>query len=622
MPLVIGAQQRDTRVAPPPAATGEITGIVWTADVTPQPMRRAVVTIAGGGLPSVRSVITDDSGMFTFSRLPAGTFTITAKKPAHLQAAYGSMKPGRPGTPIVLAAGQRLAVSMTMFKGAAISGALRDSNGLPVAGVSVSAVDLRNVGGPSDPPRPGTPPASVVSDDRGVYRFYGLMPGEYLISALPSPGSDGEIGTRSAAELDGVLSALTQRQKGFAPGGSTTSQQTPIPPPPSVGFAPIFFPGTAWHTEAAAIRVGAGEERDGVNFEVSHVRVGSIKGMVSGDVANLAAVELSLIIASQRVFGNISTMGITSTPPNARGEFTFGNMPPGQYRIIARARRGAAEAAAVDRSERSFSTSGATPAAPVAGAPPQPNVDQLFAIADVEVRGQDIVGLGLQLQNGGTLAGKLVFDAAKAPVPTDLSAIRIQMTMSGGSYTSLSNGTRVGNALSQVNAVVPAADGTFRFIGIGAGPYAIACQLPADLANVWKLRSAMVDGRDLLDAPFEGPAIQMTGVTLTLSDKRTELAGTLQSPAGQPATEYYVIAFSAERSHWRPGSRRSLSARPGTDGRFSFADLPAGEYFLAALTDLDPAEWQTAAFLEQVVPAGVKVSVGEGQKVVQDLRIR
>ena len=176
--------------------------------------------------------------------------------------------------------------------------------------------------------------------------------------------------------------------------------------------------------------------------------------------------------------------------------------------------------------------------------------------------------------------------------------------------------------MSQVNAVVPAADGTFRFIGIGVGPYTFTCQLPAELAKVWKLRSAVVDGRDLLDAPIEGPAIQLTGVTLTLSDKRTELAGTLQSPAGQPATEYYVIAFSAERSHWRPGSRRSLSARPGTDGRFSFADLPAGEYFLAALTDLDPAEWQTAAFLEQVVPAGVKVIVTDGAKTTQDLRIR
>ena len=85
--------------------------------------------------------------------------------------------------------------------------------------------------------------------------------------------------------------------------------------------------------------------------------------------------------------------------------------------------------------------------------------------------------------------------------------------------------------------------------------------------------------------------------------------------------ESSVIAFSSNPAHWRTGARRSLSAKPGTDGRFTFADLPAGEYFLAALTDLDPAEWHRADFLEQVVPAGVNVGVTEGAKPTQDLRI-
>ena len=109
----------------------------------------------------------------------------------------------------------------------------------------------------------------------------------------------------------------------------------------------------------------------------------------------------------------------------------------------------------------------------------------------------------------------------------------------------------------------------------------------------------MLDGRDLLDTPIEGPDINWRGVTLTLSDKRTELSGTLQVGAGQPA-DYYVVVFSADRTNWRVGARRSMSAKPGTDGRFVFTDLPAGEYYVAALTDLDPIDWQTPAFLEQV----------------------
>jgi hypothetical protein len=65
-----------------------------------------------------------------------------------------------------------------------------------------------------------------------------------------------------------------------------------------------------------------------------------------------------------------------------------------------------------------------------------------------------------------------------------------------------------------------------------------------------------------------------------------------------------------------------MSARPATDGRFVFRDLPAGEYFIAALTDLDPAAWQEPTFLEQVAPAALRISIAEGQKKNQDLRIR
>ena len=83
-----------------------------------------------------------------------------------------------------------------------------------------------------------------------------------------------------------------------------------------------------------------------------------------------------------------------------------------------------------------------------------------------------------------------------------------------------------------------------------------------------------------------------------------------------------MIAFSADRTHWRHGSRRSASARPATNGRFLIADLPAGDYYLAALTDLDPLEWQTAEFLEQVVPAAVNVRVAEGETKTQDLRVK
>jgi hypothetical protein len=62
--------------------------------------------------------------------------------------------------------------------------------------------------------------------------------------------------------------------------------------------------------------------------------------------------------------------------------------------------------------------------------------------------------------------------------------------------------------------------------------------------------------------------------------------------------------------------------RPASDGRFTFVNLPAGEYFLAALADDDPVDWQLSAFLEQVVPAAIKVTVTDGAQTTQGIRIR
>lgn len=337
-------------------------------------------------------------------------------------------------------------------------------------------------------------------------------------------------------------------------------------------------------------------------------------------MANPASVQLALIPDTPRV--NLSTAGITSMPPNERGEFKYGNLPPGRYRIVARARRGAKDAAPVSGVNTTSGFGGLSGGAPPPGIVLGEGSEMVYAVADVDVRGQDVKGVDLILRNGGTFAGKVVFDAEKAAIPDDLTAWRVGAYIVGGSYFSQSGSTRVGNALAAVQPVNLKADGTFTVVGLGPAQYYVFSQIPANLTSTWKLRSAMAGDRDLLDTLFDGPFVNLTGVTLTFSDKRTELSGALTSASGQPVSEYYVVAFSTDRANWRFGARRNTSVRPATDGTFVMPDLPAGEYFIAALTDLDPNEWQDAAFLEQVAPAAVKVVIREGEKKVQNLRIR
>ena len=65
---------------------------------------------------------------------------------------------------------------------------------------------------------------------------------------------------------------------------------------------------------------------------------------------------------------------------------------------------------------------------------------------------------------------------------------------------------------------------------------------------------------------------------------------------------------------------RSLS-RVTAEGTFRFAGLLPGEYCLAVLMDLDAADMQDPAFLEQLLPAGIRMTLAEGDRKVQNVKL-
>ena len=608
----LGAQQRDS----PSAATtgaGAIRGQIVSDGDTPRPIRRAVVTLTGD-LVAARAAITDDEGRFTFAGLPPGRYTISAKKAAYLPAAYGATRPGRPGTALSLARDQQATITIRMSRGAVLAGIVTDANGRPAAGVAVTATSLKAA--------PNAPAAgSAATDDRGQYRVFSLLPGEYVVSAKPSLRGAGVIRSPSTTEMDALLAEIARRSS--APTLAATAP-TPAPLPMTarpIAFAPVFFPGTSIPQEAAPVKVAAGEERAGLDFSLRPVGVSTVEGVVSGPVANLGVVQISITPAGVSPQGLMSSSDanpiLEERPSASDGRFKFTNVVPGRYTIMARADRNQSAPEPVNPGTMRAGSGGGISPIPA-------NADYLYAVAEFDTRGDDIGGLALNLQSGGVFAGTIALDSAAA-ASQDLTkaAFRLNPWPSGSTSYIQIGATIIGNGFSFQPAMPVDPQGHVTGKNIAPGTYSFGGSFgDAGGTQGWWLRSAIANARDLLDQPITfAPGQALTDVVVTFSDKHNELSGVLSASSGAPASEYFVLVFSTDRSHWRAGSRRIVTVRPGSDGKFILRDVPAGTYFIAALEDLDAVDATDSKFLEQVVPAAIQVVVKDGEKAVQDLRI-
>ena len=604
-----GAEQaRDRGIAP--AGTAAIAGVVLTGGDPGTPVRRAIVTATGGGLPSSPSVITDDAGRFKLTGLPAGRFTVAATKPAYLESAYGARRPGRAGTPLVLAEGQQVEIVIQLARGAVMEGTITDETGNPFPGVEVYALDARTPG--SIGLRLTARNDVATTDDRGVYRIYGLAPAEYVIAVSQELVGDGEIGRRREAEVDALLDAARRRR--------TTPGPPPPPPPPApvIGYPITFYPGVPVFAQATRVKLAAGDERAGLDFALVPAPVATVEGFVSrSDGLPPSTVELSLGVDGPMVFGGPGGGGsrpILSKAPGPDGAFTYTSMAPGRYSIYARASMDPPQPGAGP---------GRGGGVPVVRFPEPGSSSRryLYAVADVDVTGVDISGLALTLLPGARITGRVEFDSVSAAPPDDLSKLQVRAATTRNTSRSSSGGTTMGAWIVAVPPVAVETEGTFDFPSVAPGRYRLSAMNTADVGEGWWLRSAMFNGADLLDVPLDVATADLTGVVLTLTDRKTELAGTLQSGAGLPAPEYFVVVLPADPSLWHAGSRRIKSTRPDTNGAFSVSELPGGTYLVAALTDLEPVDLEDSAFLEELAAQAVPVTVVDGERTVQDLRI-
>ena len=280
--ICVAAQARENDNPPTPreeSRTGLISGRVVSD--SGQPLAGATVTVrSGGAFSSGRNTVTNLEGNFQISGLDNALYFITAYYPAYV----GSL-PSVDAPPPSYRVGDT--VRIELVRGGVITGTVTNSSGEPVIGVRVRSFMIRDTSGKSTKGMI-TLGGERTTDDRGIYRIFGLAPGSYIVQA--------------------------------GGGGIQTSAN------PTDFDAPTFAPSSTRDT-ATEIQVRGGEEST-VDIRYRGEPGRTVSGTVK--IQGNQGASVSLI----RVGDGMRTSSSAYQAANARG-FMFSGIGDGDYEVTA-----------------------------------------------------------------------------------------------------------------------------------------------------------------------------------------------------------------------------------------------------------------------------------------------
>jgi hypothetical protein len=244
---------------------------------------------------------TDADGQFRLTNVAAGRYEVMTAAPGFVMQG-GSNSFRNRGKTVNLAEGETVEkIDFTLIRGGVITGRVTDADGRPVIAENVRLTPA----GQGDERRGGGPfsfnPFLYQTDDRGIYRIYGIPPGRYLVSV----GEDGK---------SGVV------RMGFGR---------------SIFYTRTFHPGVTDETKATAIEVSEGSETTNADIALGRRSEtfrasGRVVDAESGKpVANVSMGYGSLMDGGKQM----GAFGIGSRT-DAEGHFRFEGLLPGSYAVF------------------------------------------------------------------------------------------------------------------------------------------------------------------------------------------------------------------------------------------------------------------------------------------------
>jgi protocatechuate 3,4-dioxygenase beta subunit len=249
---------------------------------------------------AVLRVRTDSSGRFHIAAVAAGRFSITAFSPGAVSP--GDMNfGGMPGKTLNVSDGENVDnIDLALKPGGVITGHVTNSQGRPLVDERVTLNRIDREGRPQQ--FYGSPYSFDIynTDDRGVYRIYGLPEGRYRISVgySQAPGSIAFIQGRT--------------------------------------FYPMtYYPDTTDESQAKVIEVTEGDEATNIDITVGESkRSYDIYGRVV-DEGGQPVAGVAISYGSFRD-GRLAASGSNGERSRANGEFRLIGVLPGKYGVFAR----------------------------------------------------------------------------------------------------------------------------------------------------------------------------------------------------------------------------------------------------------------------------------------------
>jgi protocatechuate 3,4-dioxygenase beta subunit len=369
---------------------------------------------------------------------------------------------------------------------------------------------------------------------------------------------------------DYFVSGTLRSQAGmmFMPGMSSTETE---------GYAPSYYPGTPNVAEAQRVTVKGGQELTGINFALAATRLARIRGRVTSASGEPSAGVMLMMMASDPT-NAMPYMMSANAQTRGDGTFQLAGVAPGTYTITARPM--------------------GNPLASEAGH------------LRLTVGGEDIDNVLITMSAGAIARGVIRTDDG-SPLPVRAQLIRVMATPADPLMEPM-----MGGMPPTVNE-----DGSFELSGLFNRRLIRAAFTEPNMD--WALKAVYLRDQDVTDTPIEFvPGQNIDGLEIVFTRKITEVTGLVRDDKGQPILDSTVVIFPNDSSRWSFQSRYVRTARVDQEGRFKLRNLPPhDEYRIVAVRDLEEGRWSDPEFLESVRNAAARVSLGEAQTAVQDLKL-